>query len=134
MPSPQVDGRPAAGRLRLLSPASKWQMNDSYGNDAGIHAKLGAAKLTLHPADAADLGIAEGDPVELSNELGSRAMVARISDEVPRGAALSHKGRWPGHEPSGASVNLLNPGAKTDMGESSCVHGIEVTVARAAPA
>jgi hypothetical protein len=41
---------------------------------------------------------------------------------------LLHKGRWPKLEPSGHNVNVLNPGAKTDLGESSCVHGIEVTV------
>ena len=80
------------GRLRLLSPAGKWQMNDSYGNDAGIRGKLGPASVTLHPADAAARGIAEGDPVELSNELGHLAMVARVSDMVPQGAALSPQG------------------------------------------
>ncbi|MEM7221974.1 MAG: molybdopterin-dependent oxidoreductase [Pseudomonadota bacterium] len=131
LPHPGADPRPAAGRLRLLSPASKWVMNDSYGNDAGIQGKLGPVNVTLHPADAADMGVAEGDPVELANDLGRLAMVARLSDEVPRGAALAHKGRWPACEPSGASVNLLNPGLKTDMGESSCVHGVEVTVSRA---
>ena len=128
VPTRQVDARPAAGRLRLLTPAGKWQMNDSYGNDAGIQGKLGPASVTLHPADARELGIAEGDPVALSNELGSLAMVARIGSQVPRGVALSHKGRWLSHEPSGASVNLLNPGSKTDMGDSSAVHGVEVTV------
>jgi hypothetical protein len=31
-------------------------------------------------------------------------------------------------EPSGGNVNVLNPGGKTDMGESSQVHGVEVLV------
>ena len=51
-----------------------------------------------------------------------------LSDAVPRGVALSHKGRWPGSEPTGANVNVLNPGEKADMGESTAVHGVEVTV------
>ena len=47
---------------------------------------------------------------------------------VPRGVALSHKGRWPKREDARANVNVLNPGEKADMGESTAVHGIEVTV------
>jgi hypothetical protein len=44
--------------------------------------------------------------------------------------ALSHKGRWPRQEPEGANVNVLNPGRKTDMGENSCVHSVEVALTR----
>ena len=33
-PQPRADPRPRSGRLRLLSPASKWLLNSSYGNDA----------------------------------------------------------------------------------------------------
>ena len=40
------------------------------------------------------------------------------------------KGRWPKIELSSANVNLLNSGVKTDIGESSAVHGIEVIVAK----
>jgi hypothetical protein len=47
---------------------------------------------------------------------------------VPRGVALTHKGRWAKHEPHDANVNLRNPGTNADMGESTCVHGIEVTI------
>jgi hypothetical protein len=42
--------------------------------------------------------------------------------------ALSHKGRWPKREPARANVNMLNPGQKSDMGENTCVHGVEVMV------
>jgi hypothetical protein len=38
---------------------------------------------------------------------------------------LVPKGRWPGRDASGANVNVLNPGTKTDLAESSAVHGIE---------
>ena len=42
--------------------------------------------------------------------------------------ALIPKGRWPKLEPGRANVNVLNPGDRPDMGESSAVHGIEVSV------
>ncbi len=126
VPQPLSDPRPEGGRLRLLSPASKWLMNDSYGNEPKVRAQLAEVGVTLHPEDAARLGVGDGDRVELSNELGGLLMTARVSDEVPEGVALSHKGRWLKHEAQGGNVNLLNPGRRTDMGESSAVHGVEV--------
>ena len=130
VPQPSHDSRPPAGRLRLLSPASRWQMNDSYGNDPRIREKLGPAKVTLHPKDARAIGVAAGDRVRLANATGAVTLTAAVSNRVPRGAALSHKGRWPGLEDEGGNVNRLNPGEKSDMGESSCVHGIVVEIER----
>ena len=69
--------------------------------------------------------------MRLSNETGTLALTLAVSDVVPRGAALSHKGRWPKREGEGANVNALNPGIKTDMGESTCVHSVEVEVSAA---
>jgi hypothetical protein len=48
---------------------------------------------------------------------------------VPPGVALSPKGRWPRRAgKQRANVNVLNPGAKSDMGESTAVHGVEVEI------
>jgi hypothetical protein len=55
-----------------------------------------------------------------------------LSEDVPRGVAFSPKGRWPRLEAQGANVNVLNPGIPSDMGASTTVHGIEVSVAPAA--
>ncbi|MDH3474954.1 MAG: molybdopterin-dependent oxidoreductase [Rhodospirillales bacterium] len=128
VPQPAFDPPPAPGRLRLLSPAGPWLMNDSYGNDPAIREKLGPATVTLHPADAGTLGLAEGGRAMLSNDTGRIELQVAISEAVPPGTALSHKGRWPQWAQQSVNVNILNPGAKTDMGESSSVHGIEVEV------
>ena len=55
----------------------------------------------------------------LSSESGSLRLHVACSENVPRGVALVHKGRWPKLDPGHANVNVLNPGRKTDMGESS---------------
>jgi anaerobic selenocysteine-containing dehydrogenase len=128
LPLPLADPRPASGRLRLLSPASPWLMNDSFANVSKIAARLGPATITLHPADAAERGLAEGDDVLVANATGSLPLRVTLSGALPRGVALSHKGHWPKHEPARANVNVLNPGHKADMGENTCVHGVEVTV------
>ena len=131
VPEPSVDDRPKDGQLRLLTPASPWLMNDSYANDAKIAKQLGSASVTLNPKDAAARGLKRGDRVRLSNRTGSLDLILAVDDVVPEGAALSYKGRWPKLEGgSRLNVNALNPGLKSDMGESTCVHGVEVTIER----
>jgi anaerobic selenocysteine-containing dehydrogenase len=130
VPQPLADPRPAEGRLRLLSPASTFTLNDSFANVAKLARRAGPPTVTLHPSDAAARGLQVDDEVLMSNETGSLKLQVRLSDDVPPGVALSHKGRWPRQEPEGANVNVLNPGRKTDIGENSCVHSVEVALTR----
>jgi anaerobic selenocysteine-containing dehydrogenase len=131
LPVPWADARPQGGRLRLLSPASAWLLNDSFGNVEKIQRRLGPATIGLHPDDAASKGVADGDQVVVANGTGSLSLRAVLTDAVPPGVALSHKGRWPKREPDRLNVNALNPGEKSDMGDSTAVHGVEITVERA---
>jgi anaerobic selenocysteine-containing dehydrogenase len=131
VPQPTAEPRPAPGAFRLLSPASPWLMNDSFANDRRVERKLGAAWVAMHPDDARALGLIDGERVELSNATGRLALQLRVSDEVLPGVVLSPKGRWPGREPARANVNVLNPGEKADMGGSTAVHSVEVSVSRA---
>jgi anaerobic selenocysteine-containing dehydrogenase len=131
VPQPLADPKPNAGRFRLLSPASPWLLNNSFANVEKIAARIGPATVALHPLDAAEHGLAEGDEVVLSNEIGQLRMPVTLSTDIPRGVALSHKGRWPNREDSRANVNVLNPGRRADMGDSTAVHSIEVFVTAA---
>ena len=128
LPQPWADTKPTNNRFRLLSPASRWRLNDSYANDANIQQRAGQADVTLHPDDAARLGVADGTRVRLENETGQIELTATIDALVPQGVALTHKGRWPKLEAGRHNVNTLNPGTRSDMGESSSVHSTEVTI------
>ena len=64
----------------------------------------------------------------LATEAGSVELVVEISTDVLEGVALAHKGRWPSHSADGVNINILNTGLRTDIAESSAVHGIEVEV------
>jgi anaerobic selenocysteine-containing dehydrogenase len=127
-PLPVIDDRPARGNLRLLSPASPWLMNSSYGNDPTIGERMGADLVVIHPNDARARNIGEGSAVRVANALGELRLTAKIDDMVPEGTALTWKTRWPKRQPGRANVNFLNPGRKADMGGSTAVHSIEVTV------
>ena len=128
LPLPLADPRPARERLRLLSPSSAWSLNDSFSNVAKIAAHVGTAAIAMHPADAAGRGLAEGDQAMVANETGRLVMRVTLTENLPRGVVLSHKGHWPKQETGQSNVNVLNPGRKSDMGESTSVHAVEVTV------
>ena len=126
-PRPEVDEPTKEGKIRVLSPASNWTLNSSYGNDARIRKRLGEQSVLLNRLDAERLEIEDGQSVLLRNELGDLRLRAEISQDTLPGVALVWKGNWPMYElKCGGNINLLNQGEKTDMGESSCVHNVEV--------
>ena len=116
LPQPWSDVRPTAGHLRLLSPAHAWLLNTSFGNVRQIDHRIGAATIALHPADAAERHLAQGESALVHNSSGSLRLQVVISDEVPRGVGLTHKGRWLGTDAASANVNVLNPGAEKRHG------------------
>jgi anaerobic selenocysteine-containing dehydrogenase len=107
VPLPLANSRTAESRLRLLAPASPWRMNDSFANVAKIAARVGPATVALHPADAAERGLLEGDDVCVANETDRLVLRVTLSEAVPRGVELSHKDRWPTREAARANVNVL---------------------------
>ena len=131
VPQPHADPRPADGRLRLLTPASPWLLNDSFANEPKLARRLGAPTIAVHPADAAERGLAAGDRVRARSPAGELELTVTLSQDLPRGVAFSPKGRWPKLEAGHANVNALNPGTASDMGASTTVHGVEITLARA---
>lgn len=129
-PFPSAEARPEGGELRLLSPASKWLMNSSFGNDPKNLKQLGVEEAFMHPDEAQRRGIANGACVRITNPTGGITLRLAVSTDVPMGVILAHKSRWvaPGTE---ANVNALNPGRKADLANSCAVHSINVAVAPA---
>jgi anaerobic selenocysteine-containing dehydrogenase len=126
-PFASAEARPVGGELRLLSPASKWLMNSSFGNDPKILKQLGEDEAFVHPDEAQSRGIANGARVTIENPTGAITLRLSISADVPRGVILTHKSRWTANGSKG-NVNALNPGSKADLAESCAVHSINVSV------
>lgn len=131
VPEAHADAPADGGRLRILSPASFFQMNSSYANDPRIQEKMGPNTVYLHPDDAAARGVADGDRVTLSNEAGSLTLVVAVDAMTQPGVGLVYKGRWPKAEPAGANINVLHKGEKSDIAEATCVHNMLVDLERA---
>ena len=123
-PTPHADEPHPSHLIRILSPASEWTMNSSYANDRRIGIRLDGTVVRINPVEGAARGIIDGENVELRNEVGKLRATVAFSNDVPIGVGVVPKGRWPKLDPSKSNVNILNPGEKTDIGESSCVHGV----------
>jgi anaerobic selenocysteine-containing dehydrogenase len=131
LPRPSIQARPAAGRMRLLSPASPWSLNASFSNDKRVARRAGPMTVTLAPGDAAMLALAEGELARVTSAAGSLVAGVHVSDALPAGVALIPKGGWPKLLPEGANVNVLTCALPSDMGASTTVHGLDVSVAPA---
>jgi anaerobic selenocysteine-containing dehydrogenase len=128
VPRAEAEPAPPPGHFRLLSPASKWTLNHSYANERLLRPQLGDQSVLLSRHDAGSLGLVSGDVVTVRSDAGELVVPVVVSDDVPPSVAMIPKGRWPKLEPGSRNVNVLNPGRKSDMAESSSVHGIEVTI------
>jgi anaerobic selenocysteine-containing dehydrogenase len=130
-PRPWADAPPPPGQFRLLTPASKWRLNDSYANDEHLAERAGRAALHIHPEDAERIGVREGDAVALRNATGLVRSTAHLDESVLPGTAVSYKGRWPRLEPDRTNVNFVHAARPADMGESTSVHSTLVEILRA---
>jgi anaerobic selenocysteine-containing dehydrogenase len=119
---------PAAGSgLALVTPASHHLLNSTFGTSPR-HRRPGASTVGLHPLDALERGIADGDLVRVSSPRGAFEAPARLDDGVRRGVVVSTKGHAP-TEPGGATVNAAVSDASSDGGGAT-FHDNRVEVER----
>ena len=83
----------------------KWRKIDPHG------------ALRMHPGDAAELGLDEGDPVACRNDTGNIESVVELDDSLRRGVVTLPHGygmRYKGSEPIGPQINLLTASGNCD--------------------
>lgn len=88
----------------------------------------GQVPVQLHPADAAQRSIADGDAVRMFNCDGEVRCIARLSDEVRTGVVMLPKGLWAKHTGNGQTANALAPDTLTDLGGGACFNDARVEI------
>lgn len=93
--------------FRLAASPARNFLNSSFTETPGSKEREGRPEVMLHAHDAAELGIAQGDRVEIGNHRGEVVLHARIVDGVRRGVVIA-EGIWPNsaHE-RGEGINVL---------------------------
>jgi biotin/methionine sulfoxide reductase len=124
-------GAPAASRfpLHMLSdqPYTKLHSQLDHSSYSLANKVAGREPIHLHPQDAADRGIADGDVVRVFNERGACLAGARLDDGLRRGVVKLSTGAWWDPESPGDPAKLDrhgNPNALTrDVGASGLSQG-----------
>ncbi len=119
--------RPLAAEypLTLISPATNKAINSIFGEF-----NLRDPLLRMHPADATQRGLRDGDVVRVFSDLGEVRVPLHVSDELRPGVVELPKGFWRSSMPNGATVNALVPDHLTDIGGGACYNDARVEVER----
>ena len=93
--------------FRLATSPARSYLNSSFAETPSSIKREGRPELLIHPQDATDLGLAEGDRVEIGNTRGEVVLHAKLFDGVKRGVVIA-EGIWPNsaHE-RGEGINVL---------------------------
>ena len=105
----------AAYPLRLLTTPGYFQSHTAFSGVAFLRAREGEPCAVLHPADAAERGLIDGQVVRLRNDLGQISMKLRVLEEIQPGVVLV-PGQRPDEEAVSGTVNMLCADGYTDMG------------------
>lgn len=93
--------------FRLATSPARNFLNSTFAETPVSREKEGRPELLIHSEDAAQLGIAAGDRVEIGNLRGEVVLHAKLFDKIKRGVVIA-EGIWPNsdHE-RGEGINVL---------------------------
>ncbi|MCP4560651.1 MAG: molybdopterin oxidoreductase family protein [Bosea sp.] len=102
-----IEAADAEHPFRLATSPARNFLNSSFTETPTSQKKEGAPTLMLHPADAARLGIAAGDPVTVGNRRGTVELDAVLFDGLVRGVVIAES-IWPnGAHRGGRGINTI---------------------------
>ncbi|MDQ2844206.1 MAG: molybdopterin-dependent oxidoreductase [Acidobacteriota bacterium] len=115
--------------LELVSPKNRNNVNSTFGDRDEQDRETSIA--TLHPQDASQRSIANGDAIRIFNARGSCFMRTSVSDKVMRGVVSVPSTRWARNSPLGSNINALTSQRLTDMGRGATFYSCLVQVEKA---
>ena len=117
--------------LAFLSPPARHFLNSSFANVARFREFEREPHLDMHPRDAAERGIADGDMVQVFNDRGSYRLRARVNAKPRPGVVVAPSVWWKKYSPDGRNANELTSQRTTDLGQGATFYDCRVQVARA---
>jgi anaerobic selenocysteine-containing dehydrogenase len=115
----------ASQSLGLISGAAHHFVSSSLANQQGLRDREGTPFVEIHPVDAADRNIQQGDRVVVENGRGWCNLRAVVTDGIRRGVVASPKGRWQSFN-DGRNINFVTSDALADMEGQSTFHSTRV--------
>jgi anaerobic selenocysteine-containing dehydrogenase len=93
--------------FRLATSPSRSFLNTSFNETPSSKAREGVPTVMIHPADAAELSIADDDPVTLGNTRGETTLTARLFEGLRRGVLIAESVHPNKAHIGGRGINML---------------------------
>jgi len=122
-----------AGRypLALLTPKTHFFLNSTFANQSRQHRAQPEPFVVVHPNDAADRGITDGDLVRVFNDRGECRLPARVSDDAPTGVVVAPTSWWMHDHAGHVGAQVTTSQRLTVLGRAPTFNDNRVEVARA---
>jgi anaerobic selenocysteine-containing dehydrogenase len=115
-------------RLNLISPKSHAYLNSSAADQPAQRRVQGEPSVTIHPQDASERGITDGEYVRVFNDRGQFVALAKVTDAIAPGVVMSPMGAWPKNAKDQHTVNAVNPFRFADLGNAPTFSDTRVEV------
>lgn len=122
-PAMAADGGPFV----LLSPKTHHFLNSGYTNLGPQASRAGDQPVWIHPDDAAEWQISDGQRLRVFNALGEVHGNARVTDDTMPGVLVITHGYWRKHV-GGATVNALVPNRPAAIGRAPTINDTRVDI------
>jgi anaerobic dimethyl sulfoxide reductase subunit A len=117
--------------LRLVTPHPRFRIHSQYDNIPWFKEREDQA-LWIHPLDAAERGIEDGEPASVTSPEGRVRITARVTERIMPGVVCLLQGAWPCFESDGTdtagSANVLTSTEPTLPSHGSRTHSVLVQV------
>lgn len=117
--------------LAMISPPARNFLNSSFVNMQSLRDTEGEQHLDMHPADAAQRDIRDGEQVRIYNDRGSFMAKARLTDKARPGLVVGLSVWWKKLTSDGKNANEVTSQRLTDMGQAPTFYDVLVQVEKA---
>jgi anaerobic selenocysteine-containing dehydrogenase len=118
--------------LAFLSPPARHFLNSTFANLPRFREFEREPHLDMHPEDALQRGIREGDMVRVFNDRGGYTLKARINGKPRRGVVVAPSVWWKKFSPDGRNANNVTSQRTTDLGAGATYYDCRVQVEKIA--
>jgi len=113
--------------LALISPSNSKMISSTMGEY-----NYPELFITIHPQDAAQRGIEEGNTVRVFNELGEVICRVKVRENVRPGVVSMPKGAWQKSSRNGRTATALCPATANEVAGGACYNDARVEVEKIA--
>ena len=118
--------------LRMVTPHSRYRINSTNSNIPWFREQEKQA-LWIHPQDAEERGIEDGQQILVYNDRGRTKVRARVTESIMGGVVCLLQGQWPSFDADGTEVagsaNVLTSTEPTQPSQGARTHSTLVQVA-----